>query len=873
MIPLIHHQLHGYRSGHQLLRSSVRLDRRDQELIDRLSDMAGPLRPGETFFPYLSCYPLPSEEYYVLSRTRQDIEAPRAGCVITQTILIPMNHWESEVNLSRLIEILDTDISGDAPIVSDESSPARLPVVNGNFLPELFEALFLEKRSPIVVFAAEQVEALTVRLLSALWPAMRKKFSVCTHSLAPRMLMGRPFDLLFAPKAARSRFTEWNGRRVDASGKETQARHRWTSALIHRVCESQNPSLMSPEAKRLLAKDNGDESALRLTLLWEELLEKSESSPAAALGLLDIANSKGVLQESWRSIEPNLLRALDSTIAKTSKESAWAFVRDMATKIIELPSSLISPVLDKTLILAQQDIGAALSSLNSITTPSFLHSNQLFDSIAQNINSHNLCSVSLALSNLEPLWLLRIFRFNPELLNLVASHLDNSSGELVFSKLADAVRKIGTQHRPTYLDIFSQHIQSKEQAKLLAELLRDLPANLIIEAARTIWHVSQDTELGAVLCEAAMHTDAAEPVRDIFAERYNGNDTLEIILKLTNYSQIDCKWILSSPANKEFRGQLIRSYVNNAQTKQLSAAFASRSLIEPAIAILIRSGKQNSKLIAAMLSLNASDAKTSIKIASRIFAYLSSTEQKTLLGSLTSKILTDSSLIYYLIPEMAATFPKHLTLEMLLNEGKGHNTRHLDLDELLRALDTVDNQNLDLDISNLNLYFLVDWITNSNPKLSEGAASMLSKILDNISYANHSEYEQLALELLPSLMTNYKSSISVLIVKIFPSVYEMLRKEDSGLKFSRIFSFTDWDKCKTARKGLVRSFLRSDWPPVDLVKTAYHAQDTRRILKDLLQESGGKEYLKLIKNDIQKLSPEYRRAIINDIRWLGRVGL
>ncbi len=870
MTPLIHHQLHGYRSGHQLLRSSVRLDRRDQELIDRLSDMAGPLRPGETFSPYLSCYPLPSEEYYVLSRTRQDMGAPRAGCVITQTILVPMDYWESEVNLSRLIEILDTEVSGDAPIASDESSPARLPVVNGSFLPELLEALFLEKRSPIVVFAAEQVEALTVRLLSALWPAMRKKFSVCTHSLAPRMLMGRPFDLLFSPKAARPRFTEWNGRRVDASGKETQARHRWTSALIHRVCESQNPSLMSPEAKRLLAKGNGDESALRLTLLWEELLEKSESSPAAALGLLDIANSKGVLQESWRSIEPNLLRALDSTIAKTSKESAWAFVRDMATKIIELPSSLISPVLNKTLILAQQDIGAALASLNSITTPSLLPSNQLFDSIAQNINSNNLCSLSLALSNLKPLWLLKIFRFNPELLNLVASQLDDSSSGRIFSKLADAVGKIGIEHRPTYLQIFSQHIQSETQAQLLAELLRDLPPNLIIEATRTIWHVSQATELGAVLCDEAMHTDAAEPVRDVFAERYKGNDTLGIILKLTSYSQNDCKWMLSSPANKEFRGELIRAYIDNAQAKQLAAAFSSKSLIEPAIAILIRAAKQNSKLIAALLSLKASNAKTSIKIASRIFVYLSSTEQKNLLSSLTSKILADSSLINYLLPEIASTFPKHLTLEMVLNEERGHSTRHLELDELLRALDTVENPNLE--ISNLNLYFLVEWITNSTPKLSEGAANMLSKILDNISHTNYSEYEQLALELLPSLMRNYEPSASVLIVTIFPSVYEMLRKEDSGIKFSRLFSFTDWDKCKTARKDLVRSFLRSDWPPVDLVKTAYYAQDTRRILKDLLQESGGKEYLKRIKNDIQKLPSEYRLEIINDIRWLGRGG-
>ena len=64
-------QLHGYRSGHQLLQSSVRLNTRDQDAIDHLSDIAGPLRPGERFAAYFTAYPIPSLEYYALARTEQ----------------------------------------------------------------------------------------------------------------------------------------------------------------------------------------------------------------------------------------------------------------------------------------------------------------------------------------------------------------------------------------------------------------------------------------------------------------------------------------------------------------------------------------------------------------------------------------------------------------------------------------------------------------------------------------------------------------------------------------------------------------------------------------------------------------------------------
>ena len=53
---------------------------------------------------------------------------------------------------------------------------------------------------------ALSAEPISWRLLSALWPSLRAEFSCCTLALQPRSLDDRPFDLMFAPQTARSRF-------------------------------------------------------------------------------------------------------------------------------------------------------------------------------------------------------------------------------------------------------------------------------------------------------------------------------------------------------------------------------------------------------------------------------------------------------------------------------------------------------------------------------------------------------------------------------------------------------------------------------------------------------------------------------------------
>jgi hypothetical protein len=231
-------QWHGYKNGHQLLGGSAKLVRDDQDLVDRLSDISGALTPGEVFAPYLTAYPLPSRTFYVLARTWQDLDAPRAGCVLTRSLLIPMREWGAIDSLAPLLEELipfDRD-HVDAGGRNIETRPASIPPVTSSSVTDIIEAMFLEDRQPTVVFDESQSELIFHRLLLAFWPSLRQGFSSCTFALSPRTIKGKPFDLVFAPKTARSQYSRWDGRTIDShSTRPREGRHRWTMNIAKRV--------------------------------------------------------------------------------------------------------------------------------------------------------------------------------------------------------------------------------------------------------------------------------------------------------------------------------------------------------------------------------------------------------------------------------------------------------------------------------------------------------------------------------------------------------------------------------------------------------------------------------------------------------------
>ena len=225
-------QIHGYRKGHQLLASSIILPKGDQTVVDRLSDVAGPLRPKEQFKPYLAAYPLPSGNHYVVARTWQDLTVPRAGCVLTKSVLIDAQLWSAKAPLLSILQLLDPNVLPNEAQATGMELPdqgnTRLPPAHDFSGGELLEALFLEDAKPVVVFDAPDPELIALRLLITLWPDIRRKFSLSTFALSPRKIGGRDLDLVFAPSNAKAKFSDWSGRRVDGRLPQSD-RHRWTA--------------------------------------------------------------------------------------------------------------------------------------------------------------------------------------------------------------------------------------------------------------------------------------------------------------------------------------------------------------------------------------------------------------------------------------------------------------------------------------------------------------------------------------------------------------------------------------------------------------------------------------------------------------------
>lgn len=294
----IDQQIHGYQNGHKLLSSSVSLDKRDQELINRLSDVSGPLGPGETFDPYLTGYPLPSGRF-VFARTWLDLNARRAGCVLTRSLIVDSNDWTVVAPASLLHLLTPPTLDHVASVQVTPGSVAEpLPVVQIAGAQALIEALFLERQQPIVCFGDAQGEVVALRVVQSLWPGRRQSFSFCTLSLQPRSIEGRPFDLLFAPKQARSRYSDWPGRKLDLNSNDVRARHVWTAELEDSILRAPAPTLSELDPLGLLRRDRtGSSSSLRLTMLWRDLEQESLRDPSATLGLLDVLSASGADEE------------------------------------------------------------------------------------------------------------------------------------------------------------------------------------------------------------------------------------------------------------------------------------------------------------------------------------------------------------------------------------------------------------------------------------------------------------------------------------------------------------------------------------------------------------------------------------------------
>ncbi|MGN6236981.1 GAP1-N1 domain-containing protein [Dyella sp.] len=836
-------QVHGYRQGHQLLGTSLLLSKEDQSIVDRLSDVAGPLRPKEAFLPYLSGYPLPSGDWYVLARTWQDLTVSRAGCVRTLSLIIPAKEWAAAQNIDALFGLLKL------PLLPAETEAVRSEIPSGRLQPllpvddpcsyELLEALFLEEQRSVAVFDASKPELMAERLLTALWPTMRRQFSVSTFALSPRKVGGRDFDLMFVPWDARSKFADWSGRRVDGRAKR-DARHRWTSAIASRVFEDPYPTLLTDrDLNSIVATRTPDHAALRIALLWEELLMKVKTTPTAALGLIDIANSGFVRSSLAGAVEPELISAIWRALVNLPENDAWDFLGAVARKLRGEPSASSTAVNEAVRTLAKSSPRGAIELLQEEDPSRTL--GKLLPQISAGIAEAPIGEAEQALMAAPGGVLGRLAAHGGALRARIAQSAP------LLDRLAS---EVPTMDRPLldamasgFLPLLVEDWQLPVAAPLLATLdnkglseevrrlgrANDFSASnlidLILERAQSDAErtavknglvSAPPTERRDLLLQKAMRPDVKDVSWLLFDSGLSHDNSTDLLVKLLQRaSNEELRQVLTNPKIQTNLIQNSDVWSHEVICRALHAgAPPAASLVDILRAALFRASDLEKFQLAEaglMPCLKTHFGGDEITLLITLLEAIG--------DQLNGPAVVAQSLSLQVIPSIAAR--NLVAFSKAQGAAKG---------ELLSSASDV-----------------VEAIIGRRVfDLGEEAATALARFMDEAVCSSSSHAIRAVATLLPYVMRQTQQPVSSIVAVTFPVVYRELASNSDVPDYIRFMPFYGWDRCKAARNALVSAFLNSKWKPRDLAEAACRCGDVAKILRRVAKLFGGETYLEQI---------------------------
>lgn len=863
---VVERQVHGYRKGHQLLAGSVQLPKEDQAAIDRLSDVAGPLRPRERFEPYLTGYPLPSGTHYVLARTWQDLTVTRAGCVRTISLIIPMADWAATEGISAFLELLDPDHppeDRDATSVALENPSAEaLPPAPDFKGSELLEALFLEDSQPVVLFDAPMPELIAVRLVTALWPSMRRRFAISTFALSPRKVAGRDFNLVFAPKDAKAKFSDWSGRRIDGRLSQS-ARHRWTGSIVGRVFDDPHPRLLTSKEVGLVGGDSEDvdsAAALRIALLWDELLGKLSGTPTAALGLLDIANS-GKVRDAFavRMLEPSLADAVLRAPSILPEDEAWTFLGAIARKMhgrsmprgVDAVGTAVGQLAGRApegaiALLSQSDDRGVITGLSPI----------IADGIGQAFGDR----AERALLSARPDVFGRLLSESARLADGVANDplLVERVGEIVPDLEPHLAAAVGDELLPLLVLDW--------QLPAAGPLLKRLDGGQLVAEIRHLGSVNDFEAPGlADLCvRRAREIGVKDAVLSALSEMPATDRRNSLLAQALDPALGDARWLLrEAHLPDDLRAAMFAGLLRRADDRQLSAILGDPGIGGDVVSIADRAAPD---LLQRMIFIDAVPLNVFVRIVTTVFARTKGDDRSRIALRALQRCLgahfqgDETAFLVAMLGGLgkgldgawvarAGLAPGIRPSLASRNMAAFHKAAQPARLRVVRAMGEVgqilrDRRAFDLDVA---------------------AAEACASLLFEAEKAAPRAALAAAGHLLPMLMRQRKEPVSLLIAAAFPLIYRELAKKDDVPDLLKFVPFFDWDRCKAARQELVSAFMSSSWAPGDLALTACRCNDLGKILRRTAKAYGGDGYIGRVAADLARLPDGCRKPAAQTI--------
>jgi hypothetical protein len=899
-----HQLLHGYRSGHGQIAASIKLPGRDSELITRLSDLSGSLSSGLQIEPYLTVYPLPSRQFFAIARTWPDLEAPRAGCVLTHTLLIPTEAW------ATLHDVRSLDSLFRNPHASPDynfADPVNLRARSSDTAPHDLRLDLPRARSfvsryfgqglrPMVWFNSSEPEEYLWRLLEHLWPKLRSSFSSCTFSLQQRVLHDRPFDLLFAPSIVYARFTKLPPdqlieptaeRKVPGSDIEPWSEY-WARAFF-----SADPGLPTNESELPIWSElSEDPTAVRKLSLVHELRLRAAQSPTAGVGAMDVVESLALDAAAAVPLKQLIVNdAINATISAKSVEDALTSLRLIEDRLHRESFRTIAVDFYRPLSSAASQVTLREPETAMKLSASWLADRHLEarSDFADGILEGLINAANALPSRLESL------RFHPE---IAVELLRLQPG------FASKYLEVGGEGAPRVLagwlstDIDLAILRQVRQAiipslkiydpELFPALLRDVSDVETTETLNALSKTSNgfaDHDLRRVVADriALIHP---EPVRIWASKTHNWSPGTAFIVAAA-YGQ-----------SRQGFEELLKGYefTGKRQADVLAAMLCSQDFGDPywlrelmshdvriVSTLLLNNGERSADIDCAIskvlndvsdLFLASSDELLSSiwEFEGRpVFRQLSDVAARSAIASYISEGRDTRVLREFLASPISTQWLEKISasqISALLARSCNAGTASVE-----RALKWIAEAPNALYVRRPPVLpelcdSLLSRVRQFGP---EGAQFPMIQIVRRAAVPPAIDLRQiLSAKMLRFCLDNVHLALGALIAEVFPDVYsEAIKGNDRPLSFvASLFAAYDWDKGKDLRITLIDSFLRSKWASGDLAVAASKAGILRKIFKRLSRKQGGDGYIRAMQADLaQRNNPDSER-VLDDLRAL-----
>ncbi len=859
---MLHQAVHGYARGHELLAASCRLDLVDADEMLRISDLSGsPV--ASSFAPYLTLYPLPSGTGYCIARTWLDPEAKRDGCVLTHTLIVPMDMWLAGVPATQLAQNIRFpernrlgDYSHPAVLVTDPGEPA-LSGIRNPVNPEIedFSArFFVLDRTPVVwpmSNGMEDSEQVTLRTADFLWPSARARFAACTYALQPRYLSDRPFELMFVPMGAMGRFSAIPEANIVSSAaadrKIADARQSAVATVVNQSLRGEQ-NIVS-DMLRHFGKDlPPDRDALMRLVRIFELDRQAEQNPKAHLAALDL----------WMALAPSPEMAVKPKTDGFNKALSAADMLDGAAKV-EYLSSLaqrlrrpsmhaarreIHKLGPEVVAAARRDPAAAVDLLSNLKSPPAIlvsaASRALLDSAAPALLDYALKSVAPAIGK-------KLLTYSPALAEKAVTSVDDATvTPEALDKLNGWLAKLSPRVRRNLLRLLLDHPAILANDELAAATIEAATADdleKVLSLPRsTHWPLGPEaTRSIRLLAGADPARVAAYYVEQGIASASDVQLCADVVSDPAQLMSIVETGIASGSV--ELGGRLLAAALKGGVGMSLSTEQTLR-----AISILSRTDQWNDELLLPLVQRLSAEQALELPISGFAKAGAKRTAAAARLKA------------------FEAAVSRHLAGRMPLDEFRGwiverDRTQQLTRSEiggLSKAIIAASAKRPAAatwqSLSGISSFLvrsdqqaipgiIRDAFEKTRTKIDLASATSWVQLIAAIDTRSRQvRFETYVLSLrLASLEP--RKPLGAIAVECFPLFYESVPAARQSFRLLDPFGlFDEPDRRKDARHELISHFLASDWDPADLALTARRAGIVGKTA-DRLLKTGQRSYL------------------------------